>query len=123
MTTIRKANISSEQDTNRHSGHLRVFGDLVAIYVICRILPSFVCIVVLSLAVLWATRRCECFTDVARDGDAEGTHAPPSTPIEPVLNHPWSYPFDGSGGGLDGLTESEDVSDEESRDGEEWKHI
>jgi len=82
------------------SGHLWVLRDAVAIYVIFRTLPSFVCVVALSLAPWFAARRCEYSAVDTGDGDAplnqadSGRHTPPTTPIEPaVFGHSWNSPF------------------------------
>jgi len=112
------------------SGHLWVLRDAVAIYVISQILPSFVCVVVLSLVLWFAAHRCEYFAEDTGDGEEpqnqadSGTHTPPTTPIEPaVFDHSWNSPFGRFCVSPDGLTESEDVSDVDSRHGDEWEDI
>jgi hypothetical protein len=112
------------------SGQLWVLRDAVVVYLICRILPSFACVIALSLALSLAARRCEYSPVGTGDGEVslnradEGIRTPPSTPIEPAaFNHSWDNTFGRFGGGSDGLTESEDVSDTDSRHGDEWEDI
>ena len=130
LTVDNEPTISIAVTLRANSGHLRVLRDAVVIYVICRILPSFAFVVVLSLALLFAAHRCEYLPAAIGDGEVasnraeQGTNTRPSTPIEPtVFNQSWDNLFGRFDRGSDGLTESEDVSDVGSRYGEVWEDI